>query len=398
MQPLHGFSVILALAAAAGLAVFFALHGISELKTAAISSDGDGANLSNASASLSSIEDCLSDIPRLEDCADSRVEKLLETKSTKDLLAELDSLGKSNGVWLQQCHPVVHVIGRMTFKKAGTLHAAFAACDQTCHSGCYHGAMERSFGLEDEVGGIHSKLPAELIMEKAPTVCATGFEELSLKFQCLHGLGHAVLFFLSYNISTALAACDTLPENWDRQSCYGGLFMENIVAADKSKRYLNSDPHFPCNALDAKYGYACYQMQTSRMLELGLSYPQIAAECAKAGNFTEPCFVSMGRDASNIAREDASRAVPICTVLQNQADRQACIRGLIAALNDNTWDGRYSFPLCATLPDDMDRGYCYDYAVYYLLTILRISAQAVKESCLTHGGGVAGCLAALEKL
>ena len=33
----------------------------------------------------------------------------------------------------------------------------------------------------------------------------------------------------AHNLPKALAGCDLLSDDWDKRSCYGGAFMENIV-------------------------------------------------------------------------------------------------------------------------------------------------------------------------
>lgn len=317
-------------------------------------------------------------------CMDGISGILLESKSAKELLAELDDLGKTDSSILVQCHPITHSVGRSLYKKLSEegKHIAdvFQQCDHTCHSGCFHGAMERLFLSASQDGHI----TPQILREKAPTIC-TSFEyglEGNLRFQCLHGLGHAILFFNNYNLTDSLKICDLLSIEWDASSCYGGTFMENLVAFDKSKRYVNSDPHFPCNALEEKYKEACYMMQTSRMSELGLSDTDISKECEKAGKYRGACMQSLGRDRSNIARNDPKLAT-VCTTLNNTNGTQACINGLIYALIDNSWDGRYAFPYCDTLPNNY-LFYCYNTSIAYLKNSLHINKTTILNSCTNY--------------
>src|SRR5690606_20446047 len=50
-----------------------------------------------------------------------------------------------------------------------------------------------------------------------------------LLFQCAHGMGHGLLMLAGYHLPTALEWCDLVSDPWERESCYGGVFMENIV-------------------------------------------------------------------------------------------------------------------------------------------------------------------------
>lgn len=309
-------------------------------------------------------------------CMDGITEQILEVKAAKELLKELDKIGKTNNEVLIGCHPLAHSIGRTIYKRAQDLQEVFEQCDHTCHSGCYHGAMERVF-FPDQ-GGHDMHVTPAMLREKTPSVCEqfqVGYG--NLRFQCLHGLGHAVVFFSDYDLIEGLKLCDLLGTEWDRTSCYGGAFMENVVNVEKAK-FLNNDPHYPCNSLEAKYQPSCYMMQTSRMLGLGLSYEEIGKECETLGETRDACMSSLGRDASNDARLNPDGA-PVCETLKNERDTENCVRGLTNALNDNSWDGRYSFPYCESLANY--KSYCFRTTLVYLRDSLRVPMDMVLESC-----------------
>jgi hypothetical protein len=318
-------------------------------------------------------------------CMDNISEMMLKTRSAKELLAELDGLGRNDSSVLIQCHPITHSIGRTLYKKLleENKHLAdvFKECDHTCHSGCFHGAMERVF-FAGGIDGEDHVIP-QILREKVHIVYekfASGLHG-NLKFQCLHGLGHAIVFFNNYDLIDSLRICDLLSTDWDASSCYGGAFMENVIASNKSKRYISDDPHFPCNGLEEKYKDACYLMQTSRMLELGLSYRETGEECERT-SYRNTCMTSLGRDASNDARKDPKSAT-ICMELGIETDKNSCINGMVYALSDNTLDGRYAFPYCDSLPDDF-ADYCYTATISYLAKSLYINKTIIMESCKTH--------------
>ena len=210
-----------------------------------------------------------SDLKDRGKCMDEYTKQLLASFGTKDVLRLLQRGMDSDSTMLIQCHDMAHAIGRQTLVSAGKVDAAFDSCDQTCHSGCYHGVMERVFIPE---GANADHISEADLRAKVPTICE-GYDgrPIRYKFQCLHGIGHAIDFILENNLAKTLAVCDLLPSQYDISSCWGGALMENITSFDKATRWINkTDPHYPCNALDDRYRNECYVMQTSIMFEIGL--------------------------------------------------------------------------------------------------------------------------------
>src|SRR5207248_1554112 len=113
-----------------------------------------------------------------------------------------------------------------------------------------------------------------------------------------------------------LKMCDYLRSDWDRSSCYSGVFMENVMfewhdrsassgehASHAHSRsglvYLRSDePLYPCTIVGDKYRRECYMMQSSAILMFNNSDLSDAFRvCDNAP--TEVimyCYRSMGRD------------------------------------------------------------------------------------------------------
>lgn len=356
------------------------------------------------------IQDCVK-TKNSAGCLDAYFKKILEKKKAKIVLADIDSLQSRDESIRLQCHEIVHAVGRETFQKAGAISAAFQECDQTCHSGCFHGAVERflkgpgalGYGTGNEEGHLSEKE----IQSRIVSACSPN-EPVNLRFQCLHGLGHAVVFFLDYDLIKGLSWCDALPGGlWSQRSCWGGAFMENITAAEKSKRFLSkTDSHFPCSVIDEKYKDECYMMQTSRMLEMGLGDVGIADECEKAGPYRLTCMQSFGRDKSNDARVGKYAEVAgLCSSLELETDKEACIRGVSYALIDNTWDGKYAFPFCEALaplearPADSgtadatgvlpltgiekngETRYCYGVSINYLISSILVKKTDILAGC-----------------
>ena len=210
-----------------------------------------------------------------------------------------------------QCHQLAHVVGRTSFEKAGSLEKAYQQGDNFCWSGFYHGAIEQAI---KELG------PAR-IKKEAATVC----QSFALKqqysfdhFNCVHGLGHGLMAVEDYNLFDSLKLCNNLNDSWEQSSCYGGVYMENVMVAsrgDGTTAYFKADdPLYPCDAVDQLYKEQCYLMQTSYILQHnGYDFAKTFQECARADTgFAETCYRSIGRDASGSTISDVDKTIANC--------------------------------------------------------------------------------------
>jgi hypothetical protein len=352
--------------------------------------EAESANLSGL-PSIDALKLCLSSANSAA-CLDEIFRDVLKTHSTKNALQLIQRFEFEDQELRRDCHPIVHAVGRETFRVKGNIHDAFSACDQTCHSGCYHGAVER-FLRGEEVYSLVDRHPSQSeLKQKAAAACASDVP-VRLRFQCLHGLGHALMFFSRYKLAPALEACDSLSEEWSRHSCYGGVFMENVFNSTPELRDLSpTDYHYPCNKIDTKYRAECYVMQTSRMTEMGLSTSALFEECQKSGEYAYPCTVSIGRDLSNDVRLGQSRATAEkCEQVLGER-RRACMRGVIYALIDNTWDGRYVLPFCVAFGEEGDQQLCIKESIGYLKTTFQKSSEEISDDCSQYLGQPKRCL------
>lgn len=323
-------------------------------------------------------------------CLEALFQPFFAAHTTAEALALLQCYEDKDDALRAQCHPIAHAIGRETFIAKGTVDAAFAACDQTCHSGCYHGVMERF--LRGDSNGGHISITE--IQAKAAKACDPS-QPYRIRFQCLHGLGHALMYYTDYALVQSLTICDATPDTWSQRSCYGGVFMENIVSATPEMRDLSpTDLHYPCNKLDEKYKDDCYEMQTSRMREMGLNPQRILAECRNATGHEASCIESLGRDLSDLARLGKGRdASSICELGQGE-EIAACTRGAVHALVDNTWDGRYALPFCSTYADPNNAASCFTATLDYMRSIFEKSADELTAECDRYVPGVTACTSA----
>jgi len=384
MGELNARSVILSLAPFALLCALAFAHG-AELQS------GRADPLS-----VAAIKSCLTNVSAAE-CLDQLFRDALKSHSTAELLQFLRHAEAEDPDIRRDCHPVVHAVGRETFRIKGNIHDSFAACDPTCHSGCYHGSVERFLRGDEVYSQIEKHPSAAELKQKAALACDPNIP-LRFRFQCLHGLGHALLFFSRYRLEASLEACDALPDDWSRHSCYGGVFMENVFNVTPESRDLSpTDYHYPCNKVAEKYRSECYVMQTSRMAEMGLSPEEIFRQCEKAGPYQQACVRSLGRDLSNFVRAgEFQSTAQKCEIVSGER-RAACVQGAVYALLDNTWDGRYALPFCAALSEEQDRASCFKTSARYLLETFEISRVDIARDCTTYLKQPEPCVEALSR-
>jgi plastocyanin len=240
-------------------------------------------------------------------------------------------LDQSDNGELADCHQQAHQIGHAAY----TLYGAdtFRQGNMLCHSGFYHGAMEALL-QEQGVSDLNTNITS--LCEEFPTNFG--------QFECLHGIGHGVLAYSNYDLPRALETCKTLKDTFQQSSCYGGVFMENIVTAQgrgaslsHSTSWTSEDPHFPCNTLqDQEQQTQCYMMQTSWMLTLFKNdFGKASAECLEVpSDLTSTCFQSLGRDAAGITLRDPEKILSICELSDQEENRFACIRGGLNVIID----------------------------------------------------------------
>ena len=94
--------------------------------------------------------------------------------------------------------------------------------------------------------------------------------------------------------------------------------------------------------------------------------------------------ISIGRDLSNDVRLGKTRATAEKCELASGDSRSNCVCGVIYALIDNTWDGRYAMPFCAALSQVSDQSACYCDSVSYLTGTFEKSPKEIAADCAKH--------------
>lgn len=252
------------------------------------------------------------------------------------------------------CHDVAHKAGRIAYEQYNT--AAFKLCSSECHSGCYHGATEAFFRDHGTTN----------LADNLKVICSSELNPF-FSHQCLHGIGHGLMAWASYDLPESLKSCELLPTDSAIQSCYTGVFMENIVGGLTDKKsehytkYLSDDPQYPCNQVEDKYKSSCYFLQTSRMLQIfGVDFKKVADTCAAAPQaYQRTCFESMGRDVGGVYPGKELSSIEACSNAPAGTMREGC---LVGAVQDSFWDPTgqdNALRFCQTLTEKSEKDACY---------------------------------------
>jgi hypothetical protein len=68
------------------------------------------------------------------------------------------------------------------------------------------------------------------------------------------------------------------------------------------------------------------------------------------------------------------------------------MRGVIYALIDNTWDGRYALPFCVAFGEEGDRQICIKESLGYLRTTFQKSTEEITDDCSQYLGQPNRCI------
>ena len=240
-------------------------------------------------------------------CYQQRYESLVRVSGVPAAFTELKDEFTDDEFVNTNCHHLTHIIGRAAAELYGDVASTYSRGDNFCASGYYHGVIET----------IVATLGADEVLDKADNICADLRERQNYSFDhrnCLHGLGHGSMYVLGNELFEALGTCDALTDEWERDQCSGGVFMENVMAHDNPghpSKYLKADePFYPCTEVKAEYRTQCYARHTEYALKVANQHDTTAQDnfakvfdlCAAVEDgFRVACYSGLGHQASTEA-------------------------------------------------------------------------------------------------
>jgi hypothetical protein len=333
------------------------------------------------------------------DCYSKILDSLAALGQVRVAMGTLARLGSLDVDVKRDGHVFAHGIGITAGKRGGDVAKTFAMCDESNQSGCYHGVIQAYFNSAKTIG------PKEI-----NDLCSAFRGPSSdrwLLFQCVHGAGHGLTMIYDHNLPKALAGCDHLIDAWDRRSCYGGAFMENIVnvtnphhpahdlamqhdshmsgmnhgVEPKFKPMDPADPLYPCSIMAEQYLESCYEMQTSVMLYLNHGDIGAAAKtCDGApGRMRYVCYQSLGRDISSYSLQDHAKGIEMCS-LGTRKYQPWCYVGLVKNFIDLNARANDGLSFCRKLSGEANKLKCYE-AVGEEIGTLRNDSEGRRALC-----------------
>jgi hypothetical protein len=326
---------------------------------------------------------------------------LVEQGRVRLAIGTLGRLGARDGRIRREGHEYSHVIGINAWRPGKDLGEVYGQCSELFQSGCYHGVIQAYFAWN----GTDSATVAD-VCTSSPVISQTGW----LRFQCVHGVGHALVQARSLHLPRALDGCDQLREPFDQESCYGGAFMEFIVGArgqshhprvgppaadsaaedhehaghDAAPAFALRDPNdllYPCTAVGEKYRRQCYQMQAGIIFETANGdVEKMARACNGApAQHRKSCYHGIGTYVSGLTARDAGRTIRICS-LGDPEYREWCFVGVVKNFIDVTAKPGDGIDYCRLLEEPRLASRCY-VAVGEQIAFLLLYMKDRRDAC-----------------
>jgi hypothetical protein len=271
-------------------------------------------------------------------CYQQHYESLVRDSGVAVAFAELKNEFTKDEFVNSNCHHLTHVIGRAAAELYGDVASTYSRGDNFCASGYYHGAIET----------IVAMLGADEVLDEADHICADLREHQNQSFDhrnCLHGLGHGSMYVLENELFEALRTCDALMDEWERDQCSGGVFMENVTANDNPghpSKYLKAEqPFYPCAEVKTEYKTQCYARYTEYALKVTSqrdatmqdNFAKVFDLCAAVEDgFRPACYSGLGHqaamEASSANITDGARATfthELCMLSQDYEALYYCV-------------------------------------------------------------------------
>ena len=231
---------------------------------------------------------------------------------------------KQGGFLLENCHGVMHAVGRSYAHEAGLTVAQLMAYlprsnDPGCSAGFAHGLVT---GVAPDIDPRRPRAAA--------TVCANAGTRYR-RYSCTHGFGHAFMRLNGDRLAPALQLCRALGPR-AAPDCAQGAFHDYwfaVVGADDAKlpERAVTDPRALCAAQPPQFVRGCWYRAFIDNRPAGLvvrSPADIEAACSDVRALQRQACITA---ASVIGPPDPAVQLRICAGLTHGADAESCIRG-----------------------------------------------------------------------
>ncbi|OHB23142.1 MAG: hypothetical protein A2939_01970 [Parcubacteria group bacterium RIFCSPLOWO2_01_FULL_48_18] len=312
----------------------------------------------------------------------------LERYDPESLFAQFEKAMSESADIRRDCHQVIHAIGRETHAVVKNIADTFEmGRDLTlCAGGYFHGAVEKMFrpsvnsGQDPDNEPIEEHISAGELETKIPVLCAAVKDE-SRKDECYHGIGHGTLYLLE-DLTKSLGFCNLILTKQNHFSCYSGVFMEHELSGMAFDVNVD-DPHYPCRDFKSQQLYACYYVQSFRLVRLGFSKEDIVKTCREAPSPAGAMCVR-GYGIFHLAHEALAEGFPptvqFCESL-DRANARVCAEAVASRLAAHMTSGELAMPFCALFESEYIRKRCFNYTADVLRLGHKIDRDALIADC-----------------
>jgi len=298
---------------------------------------------------LSSLPDCEKKGSQADGrkCYEEYLIELLKTQGADVAIPQMGRFETGSPTVKVYCHGIAHTLGHAGYEHYGSLSEALSHGTMDCFAGYFHGAIEVALPEAEDYS----------VMVRDACSGMSGRDGEFKFYQCVHGLGHGVTSFRQYDVEGALADCDLLHTAWQRESCWGGVFMENIdskfvtaMGYERQGRLQDDESDFwPCLSVAEGYRPPCLRMITARILpkhNRDFSYAREACDNLTNQTYRTYCFESYGRDAAGDGlHSELSLVNRLCDAAPGDV-QETCYETAAAVVATHYADPERAQPIC----------------------------------------------------
>lgn len=272
-------------------------------------------------------------------CYKTLAEGLIKHYSLYSIFSALDRNQDQVKIF-KSCHRLLHILGQMEYDKNKDLTKSLEEGNSICFSGYFHGVLEEYMDSKGIIFDDKSTI-ISWFLQNSKNICIKDTFFIAYN-ECLHGLGHGFMYATNSDLTLSLEICEALTGQVEKEKCYGGVFMENIMNIDNPdhppQHIQKNDVMYPCSKLNPKYLRACYEQQSSYFAKTtNYNWPKTEDLCEKIPReYNLACYKGIGH-ALIINSQNLQEIGETCNNIKDSNKSNACFVGVTGALI-----GRYS--------------------------------------------------------
>ncbi len=245
---------------------------------------------------------------------------------TYDLFSEKDTL------FLRGCHKIAHSMGHEILERYGFEMAMSMIPYESCTGGFVHGVIEETVLTDDR------------FREHPETTCESftwGMDQIN----CVHGVGHGLMFIESANVEKSLSRCTLFHPRSLEIACAQWVFMEYFIW-DRDhlihpELATTTDPTLLCENLTGR------EMRDACAFYLPLAYFQkdtdrgwVFLYCRKSSLLADRCLYGASRELTRQLFGDPVTSDRLCSNLPEN-EKSLCYQGIVDHVLFRGYDKEY---------------------------------------------------------